>query len=377
MQKFQSVRQLEWKMILKTQIVLSRRKQRSGVSLIYIIIGMAVLLMFASLAVDLGRAQLVKTELRRVADAASRYGAASLSSGNVSTVQANAIDAANDNTVDGATFNITNSDIEFGTWSTTSKTLTVLSGSSRSSANAIRITARMTSANNNALPMTFAQVLGRRTLDIEAQSTAMYVPAVNVSLNVPATSCPWLAGAGSGTSANVGNPHNNPDYAPAACPKLMSGVPLTAGQSLQFDSINGGAGNDPAMASFTPDGNPNDVQGNWSGAENGLSNMICPLNSVVGVFLDDNVPSTQGSPPSTLDFGNSTNRDFASLSPQLRQVFFIGDGLRNDGTTKQNFVVPSGTTRLFIGTMDGWEWNNNYGSFTTTVTRPAQVQLVK
>ena len=359
-----------------TQFAWPARRSR-GMSLIYIILCMTAMCMFASLAVDLGRAQVAKTELRRVADAAARYGASSLSTASVSTVQANAKDAANDNTVDGQTFSISNSDIEFGTWSTTNKTFTVLTGSSRSTANAVRITARMTSANGNALPMTFSRVLGRNSLDIYAQSTAMYVAAVNVSLNVPATSCPWLAGAASGTSANVGNPHNNPDYAPSACPKLMSGVPLTAGQSLQFDSINGGAGNDPAMSSFTPDGNPNDVQGNWSGAENGLSNMLCPLNSVVGVFLDDNVPSTQGTPPSTLDFSTSTKRDFSSLSPQLRQVFFIGDGLRNDGTTKQNFVVPNGATRLYIGTMDGWEWNNNYGSFTTTVTRPAQIQLVK
>ncbi len=363
--------------MLQTNQKLKFKANRSrGMSLIYIAMSMVVLCAFASLAVDLGRVQLAKTELRRAADSAARYAAMSIPDG-TSIVIANAKDAANDNTADGTTVVLKNSDIEFGTWSITNKTFTVLTGSARSGANAIRITTRRTAATSNAVPLSFGQILGKPSCDVTAQSIAMYSAAVNVSLNVPATSCPWLAGAANGTSANVGNPHNNPDYAPAACPKLMSGVPLTAGQALQFDSINGGAGNDPAMASFTPDGNPNDVQGNWSGAENGLSNMLCPLNSVVGVFLDDNVPSTQGSPPATLDFSTSTNRDFTTLSPQIRQIFFIGDGLKNDGTTKQGFIVPNGATRLYIGTMDGWEWNNNYGSFTTTVTRPEQVQLVK
>jgi len=344
--------------------------------LIYMVLILVALMGIASLAVDIGRVQVAKTQLRSAADAAARYGAAELPNG-VSAVQTAAKDAANDNTADGTTVTILNSDVEFGTWSTTARTFTVLTGAARSNANAIRVTTRRTAATGTAIPLTFAKVIGKTTQDITAQSIVMYSAAYNVSLNVPATSCPWLAGAANGTVANLGNPHNNPDYAPAATPKLMSGVPLTAGQSLQFSSINGGAGNDPALPSFTPDGNPNDVQGNWSGAENGLSNMLCPLNSVVGVFIDDNAPSTEGTPPSTLDFSTSTNRDFSTLSPQLRQVFFIGDGLRNDGTTKQNFVVPSGATRLFIGSMDGWEWNNNYGSFTTTVYRPAQIQLVK
>jgi len=359
----------------RTESISFDRRNR-GVSMLYVVMIMAVMFMFASLAVDLGRVQVAKTELRRTADAAARYAAKSIPSG-VSIVQANAKDVANDNTVDGQIVTLTNSDIEFGNWTASNKTFAVLSGTARSGANAIRITAARTTAKNNPIPLTFAKILGRSTFDVSAQCTAMYVAPVNVSLNVPATSCPWLAGAASGTVANLGNPHNNPDYAPAACPKLMSGVPLTAGTSLQFNSINGGAGNDPAMDSFTPDGNPNDVQPNFGGAENGLSNMICPLNSVVGVFLDDNVPATQGTPPATLDFSTSTTRDFSTLQPQLRQVFFIGDGLRNDGVTKQNFVVPNGATRLFIGSMDGWEWNNNYGSFTTTVVRPEQIQTVK
>lgn len=34
----------------------------------------------------------------------------------------------------------------------------------------------------------------------------------------------------------------------------------------------------------------------------------------------------------------------------------------------QTFVVPSGATRFFLGTSDGFGWFNNTGSFAVTVT---------
>jgi hypothetical protein len=56
------------------------------------------------------------------------------------------------------------------------------------------------------------------------------------------------------------------------------------------------------------------------------------------------------------------------VSPGVQQVFFIGDGLTGTGSgTTQQFVVPPGATRLFLGTMDAYEWNNNAGSFGVTL----------
>ena len=57
---------------------------------------------------------------------------------------------------------------------------------------------------------------------------------------------------------------------------------------------------------------------------------------------------------------------YLTLSPELKQVFFIGDGLNGNGLA-QSVVVPQGATRLFLGTMDSVEWNNNVGSFTVQV----------
>jgi hypothetical protein len=51
----------------------------------------------------------------------------------------------------------------------------------------------------------------------------------------------------------------------------------------------------------------------------------------------------------------------------LKQVFFIGNGLTSTNQVQQ-IIIPAGATRLFLGTADSGQWNNNIGSFTVTVT---------
>lgn len=99
----------------------------------------------------------------------------------------------------------------------------------------------------------------------------------------------------------------------------------------------------------------------------GLSSYSGPANALVGVFLDDSVPF--GPAPASLDFSTPASRSQASLSPQLRQVFFIGDGLTGAGSgTTQQFIIPAGATRLFLGSTDSAGANfNNTGSFTVAV----------
>ena len=76
------------------------RPRRRGTSLIWVVVTLPVLMGFCSLAVDWGRVQVVKTELRRAADAAARYAAPALSDG-ITAVRARAKDSADDNTADG------------------------------------------------------------------------------------------------------------------------------------------------------------------------------------------------------------------------------------------------------------------------------------
>jgi hypothetical protein len=96
---------------------------------------------------------------------------------------------------------------------------------------------------------------------------------------------------------------------------------------------------------------------------------------LVGVFLNDAEPS--GSAPPILDF---TNDGFTEIAPQLNQTFFIGDGLEGTGAgNSQQFEIPAGATRMFLGFADGIDFTGPPGSYgdnvgnldvTDTVTVP-------
>jgi hypothetical protein len=76
------------------------------------------------------------------------------------------------------------------------------------------------------------------------------------------------------------------------------------------------------------------------------------------------------SAPAGLDFSTTAAQSAATISPLLQQVFFIGDGLTGTGSgNSQQFTIPSGATRLFLGSADTVGNNfNNAGSFTVTVS---------
>lgn len=105
----------------------------------------------------------------------------------------------------------------------------------------------------------------------------------------------------------------------------------------------------------------------------GISGIKAPNTMMlVGVFLGSGSPSSTS--PSILDF-NTIGMDFTTLSPELQQTFFIGDGLTSGGES-QAFIVPTGATRLFLGIADAggfkgdpsW-YDDNTGSFEVTVTQ--------
>jgi hypothetical protein len=173
---------------------------------------------------------------------------------------------------------------------------------------------------------------------------------------------PFLAGQPPGTT-HLCLP-SSCDVVPAQSPLL---VPLTIvpGESLRFLNAGGLAANDPGWALMPPEGGVINFACSPALGISGYPGM--PVVAIIGVFLPNTTNS--GPPPPSLDFSTSASRDFAVLAPALFQVFFIGNGLRNDGVTPQNFVVPSGATRLFLGVGDSGLWNNNVGSFTLVVTR--------
>lgn len=84
-----------------------------------------------------------------------------------------------------------------------------------------------------------------------------------------------------------------------------------------------------------------------------------PQGGLVGVFLSDVVPDGQlggGAPPGGLGL------DLRLLTPELRQVFYIGDG-RTAGGDFKIMIAPAGATRLFLGIADGFVFSGAPGAY--------------
>jgi hypothetical protein len=174
---------------------------------------------------------------------------------------------------------------------------------------------------------------------------------------VPGDANPNLAGQPNGTTCCAGA---LPDTAPAQSPVLaVSGIAPGSAFNFSAVGITDGAGTGPTG----PDGSYL-----FGMTDYGLG--VAPAGSVgvlglVGVFLDNSTP-TGGSQPAGLSFAGGLN--FTTLSPGLNQIFWIGDGLTGTGSgILQNFVAPLGATRLFLGTVDGFEWNNNTGGYDVSI----------
>lgn len=133
--------------------------------LVYCAVMMTGLMALISLAVDWGRVQTAKTELRNATDAAARYAVSGLSDG---TAVTKAQQVAIQNYVDGSTLSLLSTDVQTGTWDDTARTFTA----GGSNPNAVQVIAQRSSARGNAVPLIFAQVIGKPTCDVTATSIA-------------------------------------------------------------------------------------------------------------------------------------------------------------------------------------------------------------
>lgn len=129
---------------------------------------MLVLTGFLSLAVDLGRVQLARTQLRDAVDAACRYAVTGVSDG---TYLVKAQSVASANMVDMTALALTSGDVEQGTWNASTRVFTPTS----TSPNAIRVTGRRAASRSTAIPIMFAGVVGKSSIDLSAQSIAYSV----------------------------------------------------------------------------------------------------------------------------------------------------------------------------------------------------------
>jgi len=186
--------------------------------------------------------------------------------------------------------------------------------------------------------------------------SAQALKSDTLTVNVPATSNPYLAGMPNGTGARVG------DSAPQQSPVLVERT-LSHAVAVTF-SASGATEHTPACPPGCYGPNGAAFARHRGGAEHGISDITAPMDALIGVFLNDERPD-RSRPPRALDF-RAIRRDFNNFSPRLKQVFLIGTGRAGSGAPRR-YLVPAGATRLYLGAMDGYEWNNNSGSFTVAV----------
>lgn len=172
---------------------------------------------------------------------------------------------------------------------------------------------------------------------------------------VPGTANPYLSGMPDGATASRG------DRAPDHAPVLVLSKGIAPGFVLAF-TVSGTVDNTGGGGDAGPDGER--PIHHYPGDENGMSGVIAPLNALMAVFLGDGPPDPAAT-PDQLDF-RETGTGFADLQPEIGQVFFIGDGRDDEGGT-QSFWVPKQASRLYLGTMDGFGWYNNSGTFQVTI----------
>ena len=378
---------------------LSRPRQpsrRRGGSIIYVAIALMALFAICSLAVDFGRWELCNSQSQRAADSAARAGAFKLTTGYAAALSS-ATSVANANYLDAQTVGSNPKatlTVQLLNW-TSSSNYVVLAPANYNQANAVRVNISYN------VPLEFGAIIGISSKGVSRTATALLVTQTQ-KIYVDGKGDPWLAGEPTGTQGSQPDPGyqgqgvnsvhpwkydyagpvggSMPDGQPYSSPPQAS-IPIVPGAVVTVTSVSGSATYDPN----TPDGNAN---GTINGAtstlfrdaaangvsEHGIADVTMPIDSMNMVFLNDKLPDSTAA-PQPLDFSTQAQRDYSSISPELKHPFYVGTGTTSGGS-QQSIVVPQGATRMFMGMMDGWEWDNNSGGYNATITE-RYVQMVQ
>jgi Flp pilus assembly protein TadG len=151
---------------------LNRRRAQRGVAVVYMLIAMTALFGLVSLAVDYGRAQLVKTELQRAADAAARVGAADLAMNLPGSIANDVLSNVRLNHVEKAVLPDNAIDCEVVQWNSATRTYQ----RNVSPGNAVMVTLHRTAARGNAVPLLFAGLIGMPTCDVKVSTIVTGTP---------------------------------------------------------------------------------------------------------------------------------------------------------------------------------------------------------
>ena len=228
-----------------------------------------------SLAVDWGRVQLAKTSMQCATDAAARAAAASLSGGTTAARSA-AVTVAAYNSVDGQPLVLQSSDVVFGKWNSATQTLDTTSPTP----DTVQITGRRTAARGNAIPLTFAKLVGVNSSDLTVTAYASYTvnpPGGIVGLNgIDAKNNFYTASYDSSVTTSPSHSNHNDNGA------LGSNAVISGSGTLRGDAILGPSGSitgisvtgssghrtspipTPTAATWSPGTNPGGISQTYS-----------------------------------------------------------------------------------------------------------------
>jgi hypothetical protein len=152
------------------------QRQRRGLSILYVVVMMFLLIGFVAFAVDLGRMRLARSQLQTAADASARAGASGLPfivKGNANPPFDRAKLCAEKNIClsDAVSLNAT-ADVQLGIWDPTKREYTALNSAFWQDADAITVTTRRISARSNPIKLYFAGILGFPAHSIETTAIA-------------------------------------------------------------------------------------------------------------------------------------------------------------------------------------------------------------
>jgi len=201
----------------------------------------------------------------------------------------------------------------------------------------------------------FSSVSHALVIDVTIDGSDAIFLAGRTDVVVPAASDPWTTGThlirhGGATPEEI--QETMPDGFSVNGGDVIRALDVAVGGVSFFNGFG-----DPY---YGPSGNG--LSGSNLTSLDGISGYIGPQGPLVGVFLDNSIPDS-GPAPATLDFSSSgMGIDFLSLMPELRQVFYIGDG-QTSGGDFQTFIAPTGATRLFLGIPDGFGFVGAPGAY--------------
>lgn len=248
-----------------------RPSRRRASVIVYSVVLTVVLVAVCSLAVDYGRVQSAKSEMQRAVFAAARAGVVYLPTDIVGAKNA-AIAVAAMNSVDGQPLVVQFTDVEVGSWDTSTQTF-----NTSGVPNAMRITARRTTARGNPVPRPFAEILGLPGQDLTVRQTTFYQQTppggiigyngITVKNNLFAagynsdnTTSPSMsnstAGGGLGSNAVISGFMNstlngNAILGPTGS---VSGVTVTGSKLVQSAALT-----PPPQPAWVPGANPNNI----------------------------------------------------------------------------------------------------------------------